>query len=117
MLPTTNFPFLFNDEEVTSKLEATFAEHFPKDVHGYSSNALRLAGSEDFGILATAIKRPACFWTYGGVSAETWDRVEEEDRIMEDIPVNHSPFFAPVVQPTLRVAVDAYAVAALTWLM
>jgi hypothetical protein len=34
-----------------------------------------------------------------------------------DVPINHSAYFAPVIMPTLQVAVDAYAVAALTWLL
>ncbi|MGW3917390.1 hypothetical protein ACWEBX_38850, partial [Streptomyces sp. NPDC005070] len=33
-----------------------------------------------------------------------------------DIPVNHSPTFAPVIQPTLDTGVSALAVAALAWL-
>jgi amidohydrolase len=114
--PTTKFPFLHNDEDVTAKLESTFTEHFPTNENGYSAAALRLAGSEDFGILATAVNRPACFWTYGGIDPDVWDAAEKNDRILEDIPVNHSPYFAPVIMPTLQVAVDAYAVAALTWL-
>lgn len=36
---------------------------------------------------------------------------------MEDIPINHSAGFAPVVMPTLEVGTDAYAIAALTWLI
>ncbi|MCL2555092.1 MAG: peptidase, partial [Actinomycetia bacterium] len=33
-----------------------------------------------------------------------------------DIPVNHSPTFAPVLQPTLDTGITALTVAALTWL-
>ncbi|KAF2420993.1 metal-dependent amidase/aminoacylase/carboxypeptidase [Tothia fuscella] len=113
---TRTFPFLQNDEDVTAKLEKSFSEHFPTGENGYSSAALRLGGSEDFGVLATAVNRPACFWTYGGVDPDVWARADKHDRILEDIPVNHSPFFAPVIMPTLQVATDAYAVAALTWL-
>jgi metal-dependent amidase/aminoacylase/carboxypeptidase family protein len=114
---TRTFPLLINDEAITTKLERSFRSHFPPAPHGYDSEAPRLGGSEDFGELATAINKPSCFWTYGGVNPETWDRLEKEARLMEDIPINHSPFFAPVINPTLGVAVDAYAVAALTWLI
>jgi metal-dependent amidase/aminoacylase/carboxypeptidase family protein len=113
---TRTFPLLVNDEAITTKLEESFKSHFPPAPHGYDPNAPRLGGSEDFGELATAINKPNCFWTYGGVDPETWDRLEKEGRLQEDIPVNHSPFFAPVINPTLRVAAEAYAVAALTWL-
>jgi metal-dependent amidase/aminoacylase/carboxypeptidase family protein len=117
LTPTSNFPFLYNDEDITSKLETTFSAHFPLNSHGYSPSALRLGGSEDFGVLATAVDRPACFWTYGGVDPATWDIAEKEGKILETIPMNHSPFFAPVVMPTLQVGIDAYCVAALTWLI
>jgi metal-dependent amidase/aminoacylase/carboxypeptidase family protein len=114
---TRTFPLLINDEAITAKLEKSFKSHFPPAPHGYDPEAPRLGGSEDFGELATAINKPSCFWTYGSVDPETWDRLEKEGRLMEDIPVNHSPFFAPVISPTLGVAVEAYAVAALTWLV
>jgi metal-dependent amidase/aminoacylase/carboxypeptidase family protein len=113
MTATRNFPFLNNDEDVTKKLEGGFTEYFGDR---YDANALRLGGSEDFGILATSIKRPSVFWTYGGVDHELWDKAEAEGKLIEDIPINHSPFFAPVIQPTLKVAVEAYVVSALTWL-
>jgi metal-dependent amidase/aminoacylase/carboxypeptidase family protein len=114
---TRTFPLLINDEAITAKLEESFKSHFPPAPHGYDPEAPRLGGSEDFGELATAINKPSCFWTYGGVDPETWDRLEKEGRLQEDIPVNHSPFFAPVISPTLGVAVEAYAVAVLTWLV
>ena len=55
-----------------------------------------------------------------GASAENpfsrWDRAEAEGRLFEDVPANHSAFFAPVVQPTLRVGFKALCIAALTFL-
>ena len=62
-------------------------------------------GSEDFGHLAAAIGVPSVFWCFGGHPAE----VLEGDG---PVPVNHSPFFAPVMEPTLSTGVHA-AVAAL----
>ncbi|GAB7353557.1 hypothetical protein MBLNU459_g3991t1 [Dothideomycetes sp. NU459] len=113
---TSNFPFTFNDDEVTEELERGFAAHFGEDEKRYTRHAPRLSGSEDFGILATAINRPSSFWIYGGTDPELWDKSEKEGRLTEDVPINHSSSFAPVIMPTLKVAVDAYAVAALTWL-
>lgn len=34
----------------------------------------------------------------------------------QDIPVNHSPSFAPVIQPTCDTGTQALVVAALAWL-
>ncbi|KAK4999258.1 hypothetical protein LTR66_001684 [Elasticomyces elasticus] len=115
-LPTTTYPFTVNDDEVTAKLEEAFAEFFEEGAHGYSADAPRLGGSEDFGILGTAVKKPSSFWTYGGTDPEIWDKAEKEGNLKDAIPINHSALYAPVIQPTLRVAVDAYAAAALAWL-
>jgi len=114
--PTSSFPFLVNDDGVTVKLEASFAAHFRSSGQTYDSNTIKLGGSEDFGVLATAVNRPANYWCFGGIDPAIWDKAEEEGKL-QGLPINHSPYFAPVVQPTLRVATDAYAVAALTWLI
>ncbi|KAI9716104.1 MAG: hypothetical protein M1812_005531 [Candelaria pacifica] len=111
--PTSHFPFTNNDEAITKELEKTFGEHFGDQ---YDLNAPRLGGSEDFPILATARDRPYCFWTVGCIDPDKWDEAEKKGTLLEDIPVNHSPFFAPVIQPTMKAGVDALAVAALTFL-
>jgi amidohydrolase len=111
---TREFPFLHNDEDATSALEKSFSAHFSD---AYDLDAPRLGGSEDFGDLATAINKPSVFWAYGGTDPAIWDKAEKAGRLTEDIPINHSPYFAPAIMPTLQVAVDAYAVAALTWLI
>ncbi|KAH7402432.1 hypothetical protein BKA66DRAFT_448747 [Pyrenochaeta sp. MPI-SDFR-AT-0127] len=111
---TTKFPFLFNDATVTNALEESFSQHFEVGKHGYTNDIARLQGSEDFGILATAIGKPSCFFLYGGTDPSVYDKAEKEGRLKEDVPGNHSPFFAPVLQPTLEVGADGYIVSALT---
>lgn len=105
------FPILKNDESVTNRLSESMKSYFGDSF----MISPPLGGSEDFGILATSIGKPSCFWIYGGSDPSLIDRLEREKRT-EDIPINHSAYFAPVIQPTLTVAVDAYALAALTWL-
>ncbi|XRA54779.1 amidohydrolase, partial [Glutamicibacter nicotianae] len=56
-------------------------------------------GSEDFGALASAIGVPSVFWFFGGNSAETLAAGAP--------PANHSPFFAPITDPTLATGVRA----------
>lgn len=111
--PTSQFPFTNNDEEITKALEGTFGRHFGDQ---FDADAPRLGGSEDFSILATSVNRPCCFWTVGGIDHDKWDEAERNGTLDDDIPVNHSPFFAPVIQPTMKAGVDALAVAALTFL-
>jgi metal-dependent amidase/aminoacylase/carboxypeptidase family protein len=112
---TTRFPFLNNDATVTNAIEKTFSQHFDVGPHGYDPNITRIPGSEDFGILATAIGKPSCFFLYGGTDPELWDKLEKEGKLAE-LPGNHSPFFTPVLQPTLRTGVDGYICVALTFL-
>ena len=113
---TRAFPLTVNDHALTEKLEESFGSHFPKGKDGYVADVSQLAGSEDFSILASAVDRPYSFFVYGGTAPEKWDKAEAEGRLMEDLPVNHSGLFAPVIHPTLQTGLDGYVVAALTWL-
>ena len=110
---TTRFPMTVNDAEVTEKLKKSFGAIFKNDFDPYrpASNA-----SEDVSLLATLVEKPCCFWFFGGVEEKRWDAAEREGRLMEDIPSNHSSFFAPVIQPTLEVGIKALCVGALTFL-
>jgi hippurate hydrolase len=53
------------------------------------------------------------FWFFGGIDPEV---IAEATRAGRPVPVNHSPEFAPVIEPTLTTGVHALALAALTWL-
>jgi metal-dependent amidase/aminoacylase/carboxypeptidase family protein len=112
---TSSFPVTTNDLEVTAKLEKSFSEYFPPAPNGYLRDVDRLYGSEDFSLLASMIDRPYSFFVYGGTAPDIWDKAVKEDKI-EEIPTNHSPFFAPVIQPTLQTGAEGYALGALTWL-
>jgi metal-dependent amidase/aminoacylase/carboxypeptidase family protein len=114
---TRAFPLTINDDDATAKLEETMSAHFGESKRAYTRNVSRLGGSEDFSILGTAVGKPTVFFLYGGTDTELWDKCEEEGTLSEKIPINHSGLFYPVIQPTLTVAVDAYVVCALTWLL
>ena len=109
---TSSFPMTVNDKEITETLHSSFRDFFDE----YDDDQPRMNGSEDFSYLGTAIGKPCSFWFIGGIDPDLWDEVEKKGRIAEDIPVNHSPFFAPVMQPTLRIGVDALCLAAMTFL-
>ncbi|KAI0126175.1 peptidase M20D [Xylariales sp. AK1849] len=114
---TRSFPLTVNDVGVTAKLEETFAAHFGEGKGQYDRDVARLAVSEDFSILASAVDRPSCFFLYGGTSHELWDQAEGEGTLEQRVPTNHSGFFAPVISPTLQTGLDGYAVGALTYLV
>jgi amidohydrolase len=110
---TLQMPITRNNDEVTAALEGPFREHFGDN---YNNDALPLGGSEDFAFLAEAVDRPYCYWTFGGSDLEKWREAEANGNVQESIPVNHSPFFAPPIQPTLTTGTDAMVVGALTFL-
>lgn len=113
---TRSFPLTINDIEVTKKIEDTFSVHFGEEKGQYNRNLPRLAGSEDFSILATAVSKPYCFFMYGSIEESKWDRIEQQGTISKDIPANHSPMFAPIIMPTLQTGLDGYVLGALTFL-
>ncbi|KIY02143.1 uncharacterized protein Z520_02281 [Fonsecaea multimorphosa CBS 102226] len=111
--PTSSFPLTINDDRVAGEINNSFTAYFGEENHDPSLK--NVLGSEDFGILGSSIGKPYCFWFFGGHDPNMYaEMVKKGDE--HKIPVNHSPFFAPVVQPTLTVGVDALVVAALTYL-
>lgn len=72
--------------------------------------------SEDFSDIPAALSVPYTYWGVGATDAGTYRKAETAGRIAQDIPVNHSPNFAPVIQPTLDTGTQALVVAALAWL-
>ncbi|KAI4186952.1 MAG: hypothetical protein L6R41_003147 [Letrouitia leprolyta] len=110
---TAKFPLSTNDETVTKTVHNSFQEFFGDR---FDPNTPCSTASEDYSILATSQGKPSCFWFFGGVDEKTWDETKQKGRLAEDIPVNHSPFFAPVIQPTLKTGIDALCLGALTFL-
>ena len=110
---TTRFPLTVNNENMAGQLASSFKEFFKEE---FDPEQPPVNASEDFSILASSITKPYDFWFFGGIDHDLWDRAEREGRLFEDVPVNHSAYFGPVVQPTLRVGYEALCVAALTFL-
>ena len=69
-------------------------------------------GSEDVSWFAREAGVPLVFWFWGGVDPQLFADATAAGTVDRDIPTNHSPFFAPVLQPTLSRGVDALVVAA-----
>jgi amidohydrolase len=118
-ISTSSFPFTINDQETTETVAAAFSRHFG-DKHVPESAPL--GGSEDFSILATEAPNksggkgvPYSYWCFGGSDPEKYEQARKKGRL-EDVPINHSAYFAPVIQPTMSTGVDALVVAALSFL-
>jgi amidohydrolase len=109
---TRTFPVTHNDKEVNDAIEESFSSWF-KEKHKSTAHAQLV--SEDVSILASSINKPCCFWFFGGIDAAEWDE-REKNGTLHEISVNHSAYFAPVLQPTLKTGVEALSVAILTFL-
>ncbi len=107
---TSTYPLTDNDEDVTATIDESFKTYFGER---HDSNIAGMTASEDFGTLGSAIDRPYCFWVFGGLDQKLFEEGAGEGNAL---PANHSPFFAPAVQPTLETGVDALVVAALSCL-
>ena len=59
---------------------------------------------------------PYSYWLFGGTDPEVFAKAAAAGRLSSDIPSNHSPHFAPVIQPTLDTGTTALVAAALSWL-
>ncbi|PWY76983.1 zinc metallopeptidase [Aspergillus heteromorphus CBS 117.55] len=107
----TSTPATINDDATVRALLKTFGSYFKERL----VDSEPAAASEDFSLLARAVGAPYVMWTYGGVDPQTWDDAVKKGTV-KGLPGNHSPFFAPVIEPTLQTAVDAMAAGALTFL-
>lgn len=112
IVPTSHFPLTTNDEATINTINEGFAAYFGTAHNPNMENAL---ASEDFSVLASAVNRPCCYWFFGGIEADEYDKHKAMGTLAQ-IPGNHSPMFAPVLQPTLVTGVDAMTVAALSML-
>jgi amidohydrolase len=109
-----SFPVLVNDPAACARLTELFN----------AGGTLTLdpgpvTGSEDVGLLATAAGVPCAYWFLGGSDPALFagvTTVEEARVIVDGLPSNHSPLFAPVIDPTIRTGVAALTTAAREWL-
>jgi hippurate hydrolase len=95
------YPLTDNDPEVGEAVTRAFSEHFGDD---RVVDLGRVTASEDFSRVPDAFGTPYCYWGVGGFAAGV------------EAPPNHSPYFAPLVQPTLDTGTSAIVVAALSHL-
>ena len=67
--------------------------------------------SEDYSEFVDAGMPHSVYFSIGGYAPETIAKYKAEDK---PLPVNHSPYFAPVPEPTIRTGVETLTLAALS---
>ncbi|KAL1874474.1 hypothetical protein Daus18300_003492 [Diaporthe australafricana] len=105
--PIINFrartPLTENDQSISGAIGQVFGVYF-----GARAVEMELSrASDDFATLGAPHGVPYAYWYFGG----------SNDAEEGTGPINQSPFFAPVIQPTLQAGIDAMALAALTFLV
>jgi len=108
-----HYPLTDNDPEVTKHITAAFRSHFTS---GTVFDLGHQTASEDFSDIPNALGTPYTYWGIGGIDADKYARARAAGRVEQDIPVNHSEFFAPVIEPTLSTGTQALVIAALAYL-
>jgi len=110
--PLDRYPLNVNDETASNRIAEAFRGHFSADRVKHTGPA---PASEDFGCFGTAWQGPSGFWFVGGTDPSTYAKAKAAGKL-NDLPVNHSPQFAPVLHPTLETGIEALVVGALAWL-
>jgi len=106
-------PITDNDTAVTAKVVSAFTGHFGD---GVTVPAPKVMGSEDFSDIASGVGAPYSYWLFGGADPAAFAKAFAAGTMATDIPSNHSPRFAPVIQPTLDTGTAALVAAAMAWL-
>ena len=104
-----SLPPTINDVAATARLSAAFDGAFGT---GTVVDPGMFTGSEDVSWFARESGAPLVFWFWGGLDPQTYADALAADTIERDIPTNHSPFFAPILHPTIERGVEALVVAA-----
>lgn len=111
-----SFPAVINDAEASDRVRAAFSAALPR-VMVVDPGAV--TGSEDVGILAVEAGAPCVYWLLGGADPAHFAGLASLPEItaaVAALPSNHSPQFAPVIEPTLPLGVQALVAAAGAWL-
>ncbi|GAA1502205.1 amidohydrolase [Nocardioides humi] len=109
------FPAVVNDAAACERIREAFAE----EGRWVVVDPGPVTGSEDVGILAEAAGAPCAYWLLGGADPALFasaTSVEEIRRVVDDLPSNHSPRYAPLAGPTLESGVAALVAAARSFL-
>jgi amidohydrolase len=111
-----SFPSMANDPDACARTQRGFDVEFGP---GRVLDPGPITASEDVGVLALAAGAPLVYWILGGADpaafagASTFEAMED---VVRDLPSNHSPLFAPVIEPTLDMGVRSLVSAVHTWL-
>ena len=109
-----SFPAVINEEAACARTRPALQSVSPAII-----DPGPVTGSEDVGLLASAAEAPCVYWLLGGADPAGFDGATTIGEIAarsRDLPSNHSPMFAPVIEPTVSTGIEALTGAATIWL-
>jgi amidohydrolase len=106
---THSYPVTSVDATVMQEIATDFRGHFGEQRVFESDRPV--AASEDVGLFGSELGVPTAFWFWGGFDEQ---RIAQATEQRMPLPSNHSPEFAPAIEPTLSTGVEALTVAALS---
>jgi amidohydrolase len=110
VLDDESTPATINDVELSARLRKIFVAKLGAE---NVIDRQAIMGSEDFGIFSMDHKIPAVIFWLGAYDPK---KIAESERTGVALPSPHSPFFAPLPEPTLRTGVTVMTDAALALL-
>jgi amidohydrolase len=110
VLEDESTPATINDVELAARLRKIFIAKLGAE---NVIDKQPIMGSEDFGIFSLNHKIPAVIFWLGAYDPK---KIAESERTGVTLPSPHSPFFAPLPEPTLRTGVTAMTDAAIALL-
>jgi len=110
--PLDQYSLTTNDPDATRRVRDALRAYFPA---GSVQETKPTMASEDFGSFGVEWHVPSVFWFVGGVDRDVYAKAKRDGTIGA-LPTNHSPYFAPVIHPTVETGVETLVVTALAWL-
>ncbi|HYN30098.1 MAG TPA: amidohydrolase [Dermatophilaceae bacterium] len=111
---TSSFPAVSNDQDAVDRTRPAL-----QAIGAMVVDPGPVTGSEDVGLFGIAAGAPCVYWLLGGADPARFEGAADFEEIAlrtAALPSNHSPLFAPVIEPTLTIGVNALVAAAHTWL-
>lgn len=110
--PLDRYTLTTNDPGATTRVRDALRGYFPPDT---VREAKPTMASEDFGSFGAEWHVPSVFWFVGGTDPDVYAKAKKDGSIGR-LPTNHSPYFAPVIHPTLERGVETLVAATQDWL-
>lgn len=107
----SSYPLTENDKEATARVARAFEAQFGER----SFETRPAAASEDFSVFGRRWNVPYVFWIVGGTDPQVYAQAKVEKKL-NLLPSNHSPKYAPTLDPTLKTGLLAMLCAAAAWL-